>query len=252
MTEDLPAAIVSAWSGAAALPQLDAGNQLLRRLRPQDFALLAPHLERVPLRPGHRLARAGEPIGRVCFPEGAVAGFLDVLSDGRKLAVGVVGREGFVGWPALMGDDRWPYEVVVRAEEATALQLDASKLMSAAEASASLRELLLRFAAAFTAQMGRTIVSNLIHSVERRAARWLLLYHDRIRGDEIAITHAELSAMLGVRRASVTDALHLLEGERAITGVRGKVIVRDRARLQSLAEETYGHAEAQYRRLIEG
>ncbi len=95
-----------------------------------------------------------------------------------------------------------------------------------------------------------TIVSNLIHSVERRTGRWILLYQDRVGGDEISLTHEELGLMLGIRRASITDALHYLEGERAIVGARGRVIVRDRARLEALAEETYGHAEAQYRRLL--
>ena len=252
MSETLPSVDILPSQSGASLLQPEVNNQLLARLTPADFARLAPHLERRSLTPDAYLARAGEPIGKVCFPEGAVAGFLDVLSDGRRLAVGLVGREGFVGWPLLMGDDRSPYDVVVRAETATALQVDARRLLEATAESPALRDLLLRFVGAFTAQMGRTIVSNLIHPVERRAARWLLLYHDRLRGDEIAITHAELSAMLGVRRASVTDALHILEGERAITGVRGKVIVRDRERLQSLAEETYGHAEAEYRRLIQG
>ena len=230
--------------------QTGVGNLLLRRLDEADYLRLAPYLERVPLDLGAHLAQAGDPLKLVCFPEGAVAGFVDVLKDGRRLTVGLVGREGFVGWPMLMGDDRWPYDVIVTAEASTALRLEGRHLRSALENSPSLRDLLLRYTATFITQMGRTIVSNLIHSVERRTARWILLYQDRIAGDEIIITHEELSFMLGVRRASITDALHYLEGERAIAGVRGRVIVRDRARLEALAEETYGHAEAEYRRLL--
>jgi hypothetical protein len=37
---------------------------------------------------------------------------------------------------------------------------------------------------------------------------------DRIGSDEINVTHDVLALMLGVRRASVTDALHILEGRR--------------------------------------
>ena len=113
-----------------------------------------------------------------------------------------------------------------------------------------MRDLLLRYMATFMTQMGRTIVSNLIHSVERRTARWILLYQDRVGGEEIVLTHEELGLMLGVRRASITDALHYLEGERAIMSLRGRLIVRDRARLEALTEETYGYAEAEYQRLL--
>lgn len=233
------------------LEQASCGNLLLRCVTPADFALLVPYLQRVPLTLGTKLARAGQPIETVCFMEGGIGGFLDVLADGRQLAVGLVGREGFVGWPLLMGNSRSPYDVVVRGANSMALKIDAGDFALAVAQSRSLQTLMLRYVTTFVAQMGRTIVSNLIHSIERRAARWILLYHDRLQGDEIPLTHEELSAMLGVRRASVTDALHLLESEHAIKGMRGRVVVRDRAALEAIAGETYGYAEAEYRRLIE-
>ncbi|WP_165374788.1 Crp/Fnr family transcriptional regulator [Sphingomonas montana] len=238
--------------GTRPVPITQAGtrNALLRSLSPADFALLQPHLERVPLVVNATLAQVGQPIETVCFLEGAIAGFLDVLDDGRQLAVGLVGREGFVGWPLLMGGDRWQHEVTVRAENSTAIRIGAEPMLRAVADSATLRGLMLRFAGNFMLQMSRTIVSNLIHPVERRTARWLLLYHDRIAGDEIVLTHEELSIMLGVRRASVTDALHMLEGDHAIRGLRGRVVIADRARLEAMAGETYGYAEAEYRRLV--
>lgn len=240
---------------AQAEPSLDAArrdvdNELLRRMDAADFARLQPYLERVPLQIGTLIAAAGSPIDVVCFPEGGIVEFADVLQDGRRLAVGLVGREGFVGWPLLMGADRWSYEAVVRAENGTALRLKSDQLREAASASLGLQTLLLRYAHSFVAQMGRTIVSNLIHPVVRRTARWLLLYHDRVGSDELTVTHEELGIMLGVRRSSITDALHQLEGERAIRGRRGKILVRDRACLEALAADTYGFAEAEYRRLV--
>ena len=230
--------------------QGDGSNALLRRLAPDDHARLRPHLTRVSLSVGDLIATAGEPIETVCFLEAGIAGFLDVLSDGRRLAIGLVGREGFVGWPLLMGNDRWPYDVRLRAAPATALRVDAKCVKELVTESAEARDLLLRYAGVFMAQMGRTIVSNLIHPVGRRTARWLLLYNDRLDGDEIAITHEELGAMLGVRRSSVTDALHLLEGEGLIHSLRGRVVIRNRGLLEQWASEAYGYAEAEYERLI--
>jgi CRP-like cAMP-binding protein len=251
-TTALNAALPRATSAEASIPieQAMVSNRLLRCMHPQDFARLQPHFTRVPIAVEASLASVGEPIDTICFPEGAVIGFLDVLEDGRRLAVGLVGLEGFVGWPVLMGSDRSPYDVVVRAENSTAVKIDARPLLDAVDASPRLRELMLRFASTFMVQMGRTIVSNLIHPIERRTARWLLLYHDRVQGDEITLTHEELSIMLGVRRASVTEALHHLEGAHAIRSLRGRVVVSNRAQLEEVAGESYGYAEAEYRRLI--
>ncbi len=245
-----PGLLTSEDEPQAGMDQPDVGNRLLQLLDPDDYALLRPHLERVPLEVGAELARAGDPIETVCFLECAVAGFLDVVDDERRLTVGLVGREGCVGWPLLLGYDRWPYDVSVRAENGTALRIEAGHLAVAIERSIGLRTMLLRFAGTFTAQMGRTIVSNLIHSIEKRTARWILLYQDRVHSEEIMMTHEELGLMLGVRRSSVTDALHTLEGAGFIRSLRGRVIVRDRPGLEALAAETYGFAEAEYARLI--
>lgn len=217
---------------------------------PEDFSLLLPHLERVPLACGDILVAAGDPIKTLCFPEGAITSVADVLADGTCLEIGLIGHEGLAGWPALLGCTRAPHAAVVRAGEGFALRIDAERMLEAYRSSETLQALLLRFVQAFTIQMGRTIVSNLIDPVERRLSRWLLMYHDRITGDDMRITHEHIATMLGVRRASVTDMLHILEGEGAIRSRRGCVSVRERAVLERLAGESYGFAEAHYRRLI--
>ncbi|MCE3519442.1 helix-turn-helix domain-containing protein, partial [Escherichia coli] len=109
-------------------------------------------------------------------------------------------------------------------------------------ASDSLRDAALRFVGVFNIQMASTIVSSLVHPVERRMARWILLYHDRVSGEDICLTHEEFRLMLGVRRSSITEALHRLEAEQAVRGLRGRVVVRDRAKLMDIAGDTYGPA----------
>jgi CRP-like cAMP-binding protein len=249
ITEEEEARVSSLEANSAEVDNRDTRNILLQRMGPDDYRLLAPAFETVVLPCGTSLARAGEPIDTVCFLNDGIAGFLGVLTNGQRLAIGIIGREGVVGWPALMGNDRWPHDVEVRAD-CTARRISTDALMKAVAGSPALRDLLLKFAGTFTTQMGSTIVSNLIHSVERRTARWILLYHDRLESDEIAMTHEELGNMLGVRRASITSALHVLEGENAIRGFRGRIVIRDRAALEAQAGDTYGFAEAEYRRLI--
>ena len=231
-------------------PQPSCGNLLLRALEPADFALLRPHLERVPLIPEEIIAVADQPIQEICFPEDGVVSFQDVLNDGSRVGLGMIGREGMAGWPALLGGAPSSHEANVAIGGGTALRIDAANLISACGASPGLNNLLLRFVQYFTIQLGRTLVSNLGDPVERRLARWLLMNHDRIEGDDIALTHHQLGVMLGVRRASVTDTLHVLEGEHAIQCTRGHIAIRDRCRLRQMAGEAYGFAEAEYARLI--
>ena len=236
----------------AELPHLalPVGNRLLARLSDADFTAVAPHLERIPLELGCVLATAGEDIKWVYFPETSVVGFAEVLSDGQRLAVALAGREGMAGWPLLLGNDRWPHEVIVRAEAGTALRIEAGVLRTLLSRHAVVQTIMLRYVSSLTSQMARTVVSNLIHPIDRRTARWLLLYHDRIEGDEVMMTHEEMGVMLGVRRSSITDALHQLEGFGAIKGHRGRILIRDRAKLEELASEAYGTAEREYERLL--
>lgn len=234
-----------------ATPVSEGGeNRLLAALTTSDRALLAPDLERVSLVVGDTLLTVDQSIDYVYFLEGGITAVLEVIDGERQHAVGLLGADGYVGWPILLGDDRSPHDVVLRAEPGTALRIPADRLLAAVERSDTLRAALLRFIQVFLIQMGRTVVSALSHPVERRLARWILLYHDRVRGDEISMTHEEFRLMLAVRRSSITDALHRLEETLAIKSVRGRVIVRDREKLLEMAAMTYGPPEEAYQRLV--
>ncbi len=187
---------------------------------------------------------------QLCFPEGGVASVHEIMSDGSRVGIGILGREGFVGWQVLLSCEVSPHETMIAIAGPSALWIDAAALLEATERSSSLKALLLRFIQAFLSQMSRTIVSNLGDSTERRLSRWLLMNHDRIEGDCIDLTHSQIGVMLGVRRATVTDTLHILEGEALIRSTRGRIAVRDREGLKRLAGESYGIPEEQYRRLV--
>lgn len=66
------------------------------------------------------------------------------------------------------------------------------------------------------------------------------------------LTHDLLSLMLGVRRAGVTTAVHLLEGQGLVKATRGRIHVLDRAGLKSVTHGLYGVPEAEYARLMNG
>ena len=113
-----------------------------------------------------------------------------------------------------------------------------------------MRRILLRFAHVFMIQIASTTLADGRYGVEKRLARWLLMCQDRL-GESLPLTHDFLALMLGVRRPSVTDALHTLEGKLLIRSERSLVTIRNRAGLTELAGSSYGLPEAEYRRLIE-
>lgn len=195
---------------------------------------------------GERLATAGDGITCVAFPLTAVlvqARHAD--HDPMPLVSGMVGCEGMAGWSALLGGSQWKHEVFsVIAGQVAIVTVD--DLNDGMDDDPDLRALLLRYVHNFMMQLTQNTIANLGHSVERRLARWLTMFHDRTEGDELRLTHETLAMLLNVRRASVTDSLHILEGERLVRCTRGRILVRDRAALQARAGYSYGYAESDY------
>jgi CRP-like cAMP-binding protein len=240
-------------SKGATVQQLNfdaSRNILISSLPAEDYAALEPHLTRVPLDEGDEVGRFGKPIDGVCFPEAAVVSVSHVYPSGDAVETGVIGICGMVGWPALLGAQESPHRAVVQVGGGSALRADSDAFLQVAGERPGIASLCLRFVLAFTIQHACAAASYLRDPTERRLARWLLMCHDRLVGDEIALTHHFIGETLGVRRASVTDALHRLEGEGAIRSHRSLIVVRDRPCLEAMAGPSYGFPEARYRELI--
>lgn len=224
-------------------------NQLLTSLQPEDFEALRPHLELVPFELRQVLIAPNQPIEHVWFPE---RGYISVCAEfnSGKTEVGLIGREGIVGVPVVLGVSSIPFECFAQLA-GDGLRLPADALLKVMEKRPSIQRLLLRFAQVMIVQTSATAVANAEFTVEARLARWLLMCHDRTDGDDLTMTHEFLSMMLGVRRAGITTATHILEGNGLIRARRGVITVVDRQRLEELAESAYGVPEAEYARLFQ-
>lgn len=113
-----------------------------------------------------------------------------------------------------------------------------------------LRPAFLRYVQVVLVQTAHTALANAHARLEDRLCRWILMCCDRLDGDLLPLTHEFLSMMLGVRRAGVTTAIHLLEGRGLIRARRGCIEIVDRDGLKAGAADIYGVPEAEYRRLI--
>lgn len=221
-------------------------NGLLKTLSEEDVDLVRPHLEPVTLQQEQSLFESYEPITHVYFFESGLSS--EVVVASKSIEVGCIGHEGCSGVPVLLGVDASPHKAFMQAG-GKAVRIASHELQGLMDDSRTLRELLLRYAHVFMIQIAATALADGRYGVEQRLARWLLMCQDRL-GDELPLTHDFLAVMLGVRRPSVTDALHKLEGNRAIKAERAMITVRNRAILEETAGDSYGIPEEEYRRLI--
>jgi CRP-like cAMP-binding protein len=224
-------------------------NKLLQSLPDADVALLMPHLTAVTLANRQELERPNKPIKDVFFPE---SGIVSVVSNGarkKQIEIGIIGREGMTGVVVVMGDDRSPRVTYVQVL-GHGFRIAADELRRAMGESATLRNALLHFAQTFMTQAMQTAISNGSAKLEERLARWLLMAHDRVDGDELPLIHEFLALMLGVRRPGVTIAIHSLEAQGLISNKRSNITIIDREGLEEVANASYGIPEAEYERLM--
>lgn len=223
------------------------GNAFLRSLKPADAALLAPLMTFVECRAGQQLAMSDGHKAAIHFPLTLV---VSLGLDGDGGGWGLIGREGLIGWPAILGLEQNDHGAQVLFDGGTALAVPVTRMQVACFASPTLSMSLLRFVQSYTLQLTSMLKSSGSDSVRQRLSAWLLMLHDRVDGDTIALTHQCLSRHLQVRRASITDALHVLEGEQALRCDRNAIVVRNRALLELCAGRAYGRTEEAYRSSI--
>ena len=224
-------------------------NKMLSALAPEDFQLLAPHLEQVELETHFNIAKPGEKLEFVYFPESGIGTVMAVSPDGRTTEAGMFGREGFVPSSTIIGDDVVPYFIEMNVSGA-AYRLPITAMRDATLASPTLQIPMIKYLHIFACQVAYTSLANSKFSVEERLARWLLMCHDRLQANEMNITHNYIAFLVGVRRPGITTALHTLEGEHLIRSTRGIVTIRNRKGLEALARGSYGTPEREYKRLI--
>ena len=229
--------------------QATIGNKLLALLPPADFGQLAPDLEHVVLPRGTPICSAGQPIQFVYFLTSGMASVVAETPEGHRAEAGVFGLEGFIPTSAGAAVEVSPHDVGIQID-GDGYSISYEAFRHCMDSNRNVSRLMSRAMEAFAVQLAYTAVSNSLHDVTERLARWLLMCHDRVQGNEVGLTHEFLSLMLAVRRPSVTTSLHVLEGNGFIKADRGNIVIRNRAALEEFAHDAYGKPEEEYRRLM--
>jgi hypothetical protein len=219
-----------------------AGNRLLSTFPGELKELLQSQIQVVELDIGATVLRRGVDVASSLFPFGPTMVSMVVdLQDGRTVEVASIGREGAVGGIISCGN----IPAFTRAEvmvAGPAARVSMAAIEEAKSGSAHLRNLFCRYSDYLLAQIMQTVACNSFHSIEARAARWLLTAHDRA-GGRLELTQESLAGLLGVQRTTVNAVARELQDEGLITTRRGIIEVHDRAGLERRSCECYDRVE---------
>jgi CRP-like cAMP-binding protein len=209
-----------------------AENLVLAAVPRQAYQRLLPRLEPVKLSYGQVLYEPAGRIEHVYFPVNCLVSLLTEVDQNRTLEVGMVGNEGMVGMPMVLGIGISAVRALVQGS-GTAMRMTAARFRTEFKQNLALQRALFHYTHLLMAQISQTAACNRFHMAEARLARWLLMTSDRLQSDEFRLTHEFLAHMLGVRRVGVTKAASVLEREKLIDYSRGNIRILDRKRLEA-------------------
>ena len=224
-------------------------NSFLDSLTPADRALLPTRLKPIELQQGTVLFEAGSEIEKIYFPYGGMVSLVAQLAGGEMIECAMIGRDGLVGGAVALGAVASLFKAIVQISGSAAV-IDAERLRSAADRSATLRAMLFRHEQLTLAQTQQSAACNAAHTVEARLSRWLLRCRDLQGSDDLKLTQEFLAQMLGVRRTSVSLVATTLQNAGLIRYSRGNIRILDLGRLQAAACECYETVRVQTERLL--
>jgi CRP-like cAMP-binding protein len=195
---------------------------------------------RLAVRKGRTVYAADQEIDHVYLIVNGLFGLTWPAAAGA-ITLALIGAEGMLGSLTALGDRTALFDAV-SLTEATLLAVPIDVFDEALRQSPELRSEVAHFDKALVRQIAGTAHANARLKIEHRLARWIELASDRISSPAIAVTHDALATAIGCRRAGVTVALHILEGEKVIRSKRGRISVLDPDRLSSFAKGEVGAA----------
>jgi CRP-like cAMP-binding protein len=189
-------------------------------------------------------------VEQVVFPIFGVCSLLSVAADDRTVEVATIGNEGFVGLPVFLQATLMSAHRAIAQIPGDAVLIDASEFLEISNSGGPFQAVLMRYAQALMTQIAQGAACNRLHNLEQRAARWLLMTHDRVESDEFPLTQEFLAIMLGTGRQAVNEAAQALQDRGLITYTRGRITVTDRPGLEAAACDCYRIIRGEFDRLL--
>ena len=226
-------------------------NQVLQTIPREELDQLLPQLEHIRLERRMVAYDPLKPIEYVYFVESGVISIVSIMLDRTAIETATIGCEGIIGLPVYFGVNAVPEQAFVQVP-GEGYRMRADAFCELARDLPELRSYLDRFSVCLFTLAAQCSGCNRVHTMEQRCARWLLMVHDRMRGDEFVLTQDFLSQMLGVRRATVSETASELQRAGFISYSRGRIVIVDRAGLERTTCECYGIIQSTFARVLEG
>lgn len=223
-------------------------NRILGALPMAEYLTLASHLEPVQVQAGQVMESAGVASAHAYFPVDCAVTLVSATRDGEMSELALIGREGMVGLPALLGSSSTAMQSVV-LRPGLAYRLPVPVFAQALAASGTLQALAMRYVQNLMLQMAQGVVCSLHHSVLQRLSTWLLFHHTVTASEQVRATHETIAHMLGVRRESITQAAGQLQQAGCLSTSRGRITLHDPQALRQHVCECYAMVEADHRQL---
>lgn len=231
------------------MPTTPPANRLIAGLPSKDRERFNDECESVELTVADVLSRPGERIRAVYFPTDSVISLMTPIGERASLEVGLVGNEGMLGTPLILGVNVSPLHATVQGS-GSALRMSTTLFRGQLERSPALLQELKLYLYVLMDQLAQVALCTRFHVVEARLARWLLMTQDRAQAAEFHVTHELLARVLGVRRVGVTKAAGSLQKNSLISYSRGKVTILDRPGLEAASCACYEADKATYARVM--
>lgn len=213
------------------------GNELLDAMPAGPRAELMRAGGLVDLSENEVLGEPGRRVARLFFPTTCVISIILPLKSGQRAETGTVGREGFVGFGALL---HRPFDDLTIVQiPGGSYSLQAQKAMAVLAGHDEAREVLTRYIGQAYHAAKQASACNAFHSIEQRTARWLLTAQDRARRSDFPLTQEMLSHMVAATRARVGEVAFRLRAAGVIDYSRGHMHIVDRKRLERASCECY-------------
>jgi CRP-like cAMP-binding protein len=211
-------------------------NRLLEELPSTTFKSVRGGCKLVELKTGDVLSEPGERIRDVYFPTESFVSLVAKADGDLSLEVALVGYEGMVGIPLLLGGDSKPLRALVQGS-GYAWRMKAETFKRMTDTNRPLRRELNKYVSSRLVQMAQNAICVSAHQIEGRLARRLLMMQDRSHSEPFHATQESLASMLGVRRPSVTAVAVTFQRKKLIKYTRGTLTVLDRKGLEMISCE---------------
>lgn len=226
-----------------------SSNHLLAALPLGERDRILSFLEPVSLSSGQVLYEPDQVIDYAYFPLSAVVSLLNLMEGGTRIETATVGNEGMVGVPLALGTTQMTMRAIVQIS-GDALRISAKSLQDGLTEQRSLSRLLLRYVQTLMNQIAQNLSCSQLHTAQERCCYLLLLTQDRIRSQDLPLTHKLLARMIGIRRDNLGRIIQTLERAGLVRHQRGRITILNRSGLEAATCDCYQIVRSEFDQLL--